>query len=99
MADTGRAHISFITFELLIPASDSLKSKRRVVRSIKDRIRTRFNASVGEIAYLDEWQRSLIGVAMISNDRRHLESSVSAVNRLIEEEGDIRLLNSTVEWL
>jgi uncharacterized protein YlxP (DUF503 family) len=99
MPDLSRAHIAILTFEMMIPSSDSLKSKRRVVKSLKDRVRARFNASVAEIAYLEEWQRALIGVAMIGNDRRFLESNLSAVNRLVEGEGDIRLLNSTVEWL
>lgn len=99
MADVNRAHLAVLTFELLIPSSDSLKSKRRVVKSLKDRLRARFNASIAEIAYLEEWQRSVIGVAVIDNDRRYLESSLSAINRLVEEAGDIRLLNSTVEWL
>lgn len=99
MADLDHAHVALLTVELMIPASDSLKTKRRVVKSLKDRIRNRFNASVAEIAFLEEWQRSLIGVALVGNDRRHLEGTLSAIGRLLEEEGDIHLLDSTVEWL
>jgi uncharacterized protein YlxP (DUF503 family) len=99
MAQPDRAHVAVLTFELLIPAADSLKSKRRVVKSLKDRIRARFNVSVAEIGFLEEWQRSAIGVALIGNDRRVLDSTLSAIGRLVEEEGDIRLLDSTVEWL
>ncbi len=93
------AHIAFTTIELLIPLADSLKSKRRVVKSLKDRIRNRFNASVAEIAYLEEWQRSVIGVTMIGNERRHLEQGHSAISRLLEEVGDIQLLEVRMEWL
>lgn len=92
-------HIAFLTFDLMIPYSGSLKSKRRVIKSLKDRMRVKFNASIAEIGYLEEWQRSLIGIAMISNDRRHLDRVLSAVRRLVEEIADIRLLDTRLEWL
>lgn len=93
------AHVVLLTFDLMIPFSQSLKSKRRVIKSLKDRVRARFNASVAEIDYLEEWQRSLIGVALISNDPRHLERGSSAINQLIGETADIQLLNANQEWL
>lgn len=93
------AHVALLTFDLMIPFSQSLKSKRRVIRSLKDRTRSRFNASIAEIDYLDEWQRSLIGITMISNDRQHLERGFSAINRLVEDISEIELLQVRVEWL
>jgi uncharacterized protein YlxP (DUF503 family) len=83
----------------MIPFSHSLKAKRRVIKSLKDRVRARFNAAVAEIDYLEEWQRSLIGVALLSNDPQHLERGSSAINRLIEDIADIQLLNARQEWL
>lgn len=99
MSGTATIHVALLTFDLLIPLSQSLKSKRRVIKSLKDRMRSRFNASIAEIDYLDEWQRSLIGITMISNDRQHLERGFSAINRLVEEIADIELLRARVEWL
>jgi uncharacterized protein YlxP (DUF503 family) len=99
MSATATAHVVLLTFDLMIPFSQSLKAKRRVIKSLKDRVRARFNAAVAEIGYLDEWQRSLIGVALLSNDPQHLERGSSAINRLIEEISDIRLLNAKLEWL
>lgn len=99
MSGTSRAHVALLTFDLLIPFSQSLKSKRRIIRSLKDRTRSKFNASVAEIDYLEQWQRSLIGITMISNDRQHLERGFSAINRLVEEVSDIELLRARVEWL
>ncbi len=93
------AHIALLSFDLMIPHSASLKDKRRVIKGLKDRLRAKFNASVAEIDHLDEWQRASIGVTMISNDRRHLDSSLSAVSRLVEEAADIRLLDTRIEWL
>ncbi len=94
-----RAHIIFTSVELLIPLADSLKSKRRVLKRLKDRLHRRFNASVAEIAYLEEWQRSRLGVTMIGNERRHLEQGHAAINRFLEEEREIQLLNVHMEWL
>lgn len=99
MAERDRAYVAMLTAELMIPWSDSLKSKRRVVKSIKDRLGARFNVSVAEVAFLEEWQRAAIAVAMISNDRGHLERSLQAVARLIEETADIQVLDIGMEWL
>lgn len=99
MAADDRAHVAMLTVELMIPFSDSLKAKRRVVKSLKDRIGARFNVSVAEIACLEEWQRAVIGVAMIGNDRQYMERSLAAVGRLAEEIGDIHLLDTRLEWL
>lgn len=99
MADEPRAHVALLMIDLMIPFSDSLKAKRRVVKGLKDRMGSKFNASIAEIACLEEWQRSVIGVAMVSNDRGHLERSLGAVARFVEEIGDIHLLGTKLEWL
>lgn len=99
MAQDITVQIALVTIEFIIPASHSLKSKRRVVKSIKDRIRAKFNASVAEIAFLDEWQRSIIGVSMIGNDKRQLEQNAHGMFRLAVEIKDIELLNTDLEWL
>ncbi|KAF0191924.1 MAG: hypothetical protein FD165_1258 [Gammaproteobacteria bacterium] len=91
--------IVFIAIELLIPMSDSLKAKRRVVKGLKDRIRARLNASVAEIGYLEQWQRALIGVAMIGNDRVYLEQGASALESLSRETAGAELLGFHLEWL
>lgn len=99
MAGHEQACVALLTAELMIPWSDSLKAKRRVVKSIKDRLSAKFNASVAEIAFLEEWQRAAIGVVMISNDRGHLERSLQAAGKLIEETADIHVLDVRMEWL
>ncbi len=99
MSGKATVHIAYLSFDMMIPHSASLKAKRRVIKSLKDRLRAKFNASVAEIDYLEEWQRAQLGITMISNDRRHLESSLSALSRMVEEVSDIRLLDARVEWL
>ena len=91
-------HILLITLELHIPYAQSLKEKRKHIKSLRDRLRAKFNASVAEIDSLDDWQRSVIGITMISNDRRYLESQYSAVEMLVMEYRDVQLVQMNREW-
>ena len=65
--------IAFLTLELRIEAAHSLKDKRHVVRSVKDRVRNAFNVSIAEMEVTDLWQRATIGVVAISDSRDYLE--------------------------
>jgi hypothetical protein len=93
------AHILFIAIELHIPHAHSLKEKRKHVKSLRDRLRAKFNASVAEIDALDDWQRSIIGVTMIGNDRRYLEGQSSNMETLLTEYRDIQLIHIEKQWL
>ena len=73
--------IASLTIELRIEAAHSLKDKRQVVRSMKDKLRQRFNVSVAEIDATDLWQRATIGVVSISDSRDYLESLMTSVER------------------
>ena len=65
--------------ELRMPENASLKDKRRVVRSLVDRVRARFNVAVAEIAGLDSRQRAVIGVVCISNAAAHADAMLNEV--------------------
>lgn len=71
--------IGLLTLEIYIPDAQSLKDKRQVLRSLKDKLRGHFNVAVAELDHQDLWQRSVVGVVSISNDDRHLEESMRAV--------------------
>ncbi len=73
--------ISFLTIELRIEAAHSLKDKRQVVRSIKDRLRAHYNVAVAELEANDLWQRASIGVVSISDSRDYLAGLMSNVER------------------
>ncbi len=92
-------HVVLLTVEIFIPHAESLKSKRSVIKSLQDRLRARFNASIAELAYQDEWQRSVIGVVMLSNDKRYLEKEVSHIRQLCEEVRDVEITQFNQEWL
>ncbi len=71
--------IGCLTLEIQIPDARSLKDKRQVLRSLKDRLRANFNVAVAELAYQDLWQRSRVGVVSLSGDGKHLEESFAAI--------------------
>jgi uncharacterized protein len=71
--------VGLLTLEIHIPDSRSLKDKRQVLRSLKDRLRARFNVAIAELDHQDTWQRSVVGVVTISADEQHLEQSLAAV--------------------
>jgi uncharacterized protein YlxP (DUF503 family) len=73
--------IAFLTLELHIEAAQSLKDKRQVVRSLKDRLRTSFNVSVAELESSPVWNRATIGVVSISDSRDYLDGLMKNVER------------------
>ena len=91
--------ISLLTIELMIPWARSLKDKRSAVRGLKDRLRSRFNASVVEVAYQDKWQRAVLAVCILNTDRRQLESDMARVRQLCEEARDLQIADINQQWL
>ena len=73
--------IAFLTLELRIEAAQSLKDKRQVVRSLKDRLRAHFNVSVAELNASGLWNRAIVGVVGISDSRDYLEGLMKNVER------------------
>ena len=72
---------------LQIPGAASLKAKRQVVRSLSDRLRSRFNVSVAEVGENDRWQKAVFGVSAVSNDRAFVNEVLDKVLRAIDESG------------
>ena len=73
--------IAFLTLELHIEAAQSLKDKRQVVRSLKDRLRSSFNVSVAELDAGGLWNRATIGVVSISGSHDYLDGLMKNVER------------------
>jgi hypothetical protein len=65
--------IALLTLDIHIPHAQSLKDKRMVLRSLKDRLRARFNVSVSEVDHQDLWQRAQISVVTVGSDEKLLE--------------------------
>jgi len=85
--------------DLLIRESGSLKQRRRVVNSLKDRIRARFNVSVADVGDQNLWQRAVLVAAVVSNDGRFANEVLSKVARLIESEPRVEIIDQSMDYL
>ncbi len=83
--------------EILIYESNSLKEKRQVVKSIIERIKSKFNASVAEVGYNELWNRSLLGLALVSNNKRLCDASISKIISFIDNDERVEILNCRKE--
>lgn len=90
--------VGLLTLEIHISEAQSLKDKRHVLRSLKDRLRAHFNVAVSELDHQDLWQRSRVGVVTISGDGKHLEESVQAIAAESERILGRDLLSSQIEY-
>jgi uncharacterized protein YlxP (DUF503 family) len=92
------ATIGVLTLEIVLQNSHSLKDKRHVVKSLKDRLRGKFNVAVAEIDYQDLWQRAVVAAVTVSSDPRTCRKGI-AVGRGRSRRAAGPELGATVEWL
>jgi len=78
--------------DLFIPDSRSLKGKRFILKSLKDRIHHRFNVSVAEVDGHDLWQRGTLGIAVVSTGAQHADQVLSEVVNFVERDGRVQIL-------
>ena len=83
--------------EILIYESNSLKEKRHVIKSIIERIKSKFNASVAEVGYNELWNRSLIGIAVVSNKKILCDESISKIINFIDNDERVEILSVNKE--
>jgi uncharacterized protein len=94
--------IAFLTLDLRIEAAQSLKDKRQVLRSVKDRLRVSFNVSVAELDASNIWNSATIGVVSISDSRDYLDGLMKNVERTatrIANNHGADIADSFVEYL
>ena len=80
-----------------IPEARSLKDKRSVVRRVIDRVRHKFNAAVAEVGDLDAHRRAVIGVSVVSNDRRHVNEMLDTITSFVSGASDAVMLDHAIE--
>ena len=68
--------VGLLTLNVHIAEAQSLKDKRQVLRSLKDRLRGQFNVAVAELEQEETWQRSVVGIVTLSNDERHVQETL-----------------------
>ena len=84
---------------LIIRQAKSLKDKRQVVLSMKDKLRNSFNVSVAETAHQDLWQRAELTAAVVSTDRRHAESVLREADQLVAGADGARIVDTSTSYL
>ena len=89
--------VGLLQLRILVPDAMSLKDKRRAVKSLKDRIRNRFNVSVAEVGLLDSLRQSELGVALVTNNSTFAESCLSKIVELVRATVKLELLDYTIE--
>lgn len=91
-------HIGLLTLEIFIPDAHSLKEKRFILRSLKDRLR-KFNISIAECDHQDLWQRATVGIVSVASDHRILEQTLNAVVEETEKLITGNLSSYQIEYL
>ena len=79
--------VGLLTITLHLQGIDSLKGKRRIVKSAVERLRNRFNVSAAEINAQDSKQLALVGVAVVCNDGSHLDEQLDKIVNFIVNDG------------
>jgi uncharacterized protein YlxP (DUF503 family) len=91
--------IGVLQLELEVIDAMSLKDKRRVILSLKDRIAHGHNVSIAEVGALDEHRRCIMGLAMVSNDSRYVEGALSKLVDFVRMVPQVSLLDYKIELL
>ncbi len=92
-------HIGVLSAEFHFPDSESLKQKRMLLKSLKDRLRNQFNVSITELDGHDKWQWTVLGVCMIGTDKPHIDASLQAVQRMLESQSEMRLGRTQLDFV
>jgi uncharacterized protein YlxP (DUF503 family) len=76
--------VGTLIIEFRLHDNHSLKGKRKVVRSMVDKVKHRFNVAVAEIGSNDKWQKIELGISTVGNDRRHIDASLNNILTYLE---------------
>jgi uncharacterized protein YlxP (DUF503 family) len=90
--------VAILRVVISIPQANSLKDKRRVIKSIKDKLRNGFNVSVAEIGDQDIWRTAILGIAVISEDSSYANGVLSRVQDLLNNRIDAVITSCELEW-
>ena len=91
--------VGVCTIDLHLPGVGSLKGKRQVLLSLKERLRGKFNVSVAEVDGNELWQRAVLGVACVANDGRHVNQVLDAVLNVVRANPSVELVQHHVELM
>jgi len=91
--------VGILQLRIMIRDAQSLKDKRRIVKSLRDRIRNRFNVSVSEVDSLDQHQQAVLGITLATNDRIFADQVLAKVVDLVRATPGATLVDYETEIL
>lgn len=91
--------IGICTIELFLPENGSLKDKRQILKSLKDRVKQRFNVSIAEVEDQDLWQKAVLGVACVANRMDHVNGTLDKVIGIIRGTPRVEIIDYRMEIL
>jgi uncharacterized protein YlxP (DUF503 family) len=97
--ESGAPVIGLLVVELHFAEAQSLKAKRMVVKSIKERLRRKFNVAVAETGFLELWQRAELSLVSVNGTRSIVESELEAVTRELENHFPSELVGTSAELI
>lgn len=89
--------IGILQMEILLPEARSLKDKRSKLNNMKNRVRKQFNAAIAELRHFNEFSRTVLGVVTINNERKIVDQLLGQIERFIEFQFGIIVVNRKVE--
>jgi uncharacterized protein YlxP (DUF503 family) len=90
--------IGVLEIEIFIPYSTSIKEKRYIVKSIKDKVKSKYNVSIAELDYHDAWQRSKIGFACLSNSVSYINSYLMDLLKFLQQDKRFEITIYKINW-
>ncbi len=89
--------VGVLHVECSLPGTQSIKDKRRILRSLLDRLHNRFHVAAAEVTHQDSWRRAGLAVACVSTSARHADEVLARVAREIDRHGDLVLMDYSIE--
>jgi uncharacterized protein YlxP (DUF503 family) len=89
--------VGICQIDLILHDAQSLKGKRQVLKAVIERLKSRFNVSAAEVGDHDVWQRSQIGLSIVSNDSRHINSTLDKILNFIESLNLAEVIDHRIE--
>ncbi|MCF6155354.1 MAG: DUF503 domain-containing protein [Candidatus Brocadia sp.] len=91
--------VGVLNIRLVIRGANTLKDKRHIIKSLKDRVKNNFNVSVSEIGTLDHCQYSRLGIAMVGNDKRYVNGTLSNLINMFRASTSVELVGYHLEFV
>ena len=91
--------IGVLNIRLVIRGANTLKEKRRIIKSLKDRVKNNFNVSISETGALDHCQYSRLGIAMVGNDKRYINGTLSNLVNMFRSVNAVELVDYHLDFV